>query len=186
MGGGGHNTDYEKERIGVDKRRYGRLSKTGFQSQEQYDTVMSGLDIKQEDFTHKVAYTDSDGITSYRTEYDEAGFNNALADKGLKYDKNYKRYSLIDSGVDLDAAKEDWSNYTMEREDIATYSAKEARRKQAPTDLTGTSGNVESDLTIKDSKSVGGDNGEGTKTRKKKAIDTSASTASTNQSLGIY
>ena len=146
MGGGSsHETKYEKQRVAVDRRAYGKLSKTGFQSQEQYDKVMAG------DMT------------------------------GLNYDKQYDRYSLA-SGVDLEAAKSDWGNYSTELQDINTENLKEERRKSAPKNLTGTSGKVDYSLAI-DSK---GKKKKSNLSTTVKATDTSKSTASTNQSLGIY
>jgi hypothetical protein len=179
MCGGGGSTYYEDTRTGVDRRRYGELSKTGFTSKDAYENALEGTSLKQSDFTKTIQVSDGNGGYQTKIVEDVDAFNSALADKGLTYNKTYGRYSLT-SGVDLDAAKTDWQNYTIEREDIATNSAKEARRIAAPEDLTGTSGKVDYSLGIKDDKE---DDKLSTPTT---TYDESASTASTSQALGIY
>jgi len=169
MGGspGTHTNQYEQERVGVDKRAYGELSKTGIQSQDEYDyykKIYSGARIP--DAFNAVFKANNIDTTP----------------PGLIYDSNYGRYKLS-NGVDLEAALTDWENYSSERKEIATYKSQEERRKSAPTSLTGTTGNVESDLAIKET-TVGGETK--TRTKKKKTIDTSPTVASTSQPLGIY
>ena len=95
------------------------------------------------------------------------------------YSDRYNRWTM-GSGVDVEAAVLDWENYSAERESIATQSAKEARRQKAPEDLTGTSGNVDYSLAITD------DDKKETSIGAIETDDTSPSTASTSQSLGIY
>jgi hypothetical protein len=210
MGGGGSTatiTEYEKERQGVSKRAYGELASDGIQSREQYEmykAAMSGKGMTQKDFKRQEKYvTGTDYIAigenedmsmatrpenykavkkyGTRTVDDVDAYNNYRKSTGnLKYDSTYKRWSL-DNGVDLDAALADWENYELERKEIQKYEAKEERHKAAPSSLTGTSGKVDYSLAAtKDSD----------KKKSKKAsaltIDESPSTASTNQSLGIY
>jgi len=190
MGGGtsspGANT-YESQRKSVDRRRYGELSKTGFQSQDAYDMAIKGMSLKQSDFTKQEQYTKQyrDGDTSgvkTRTVADVDAYNKALADSGLKYDSTFGRWSLA-SGVDMEAAKTDWQNYTSERKDIATAGAREARRKAAPTNLTGATGAAQDGVTTTQSPDEAKDNPLAISLI---ADDTSQSTASTSQSLGIY
>ena len=174
-GGGGSTANYEKERQGVDRRTYGQLSKTGFQSRDAYERALAGTKLKQSAFTK----TTTDEYGSQSTVEDTDAYHKALADSGLQYDSTYNRWSLA-SGVDFDAAKTDWENYSLERKDIATYDAQEARRKAAPDSLTGTSGKVDYSLAIQE------DDKDKDKTTTTIAGDTSESTASTSQSLGIY
>lgn len=97
---------------------------------------------------------------------------------GFKYDSRYGTYTLK-NGVDAEAAVTDWQNYENERIETATYNAKEDRRKKAPDEL-GSSKTL--DLSIA---------GVSDKDKKKnptitQTYDTSPSTASTSQPLGIY
>ena len=117
----------------------------------------------------------TNGFTS-QAEYDayKKGNYNAF---GMKRDSAYGTVSLA-NGTDAEAAAKDWENYMLERQEIATYNAKEQRHKKSPEEL---SSGVTPDLTI------GGD-----KSKKKdyptvtQSYDMSPSTASTNQPLGIY
>jgi hypothetical protein len=157
MGGGGtssHTNQYEKERIGVNKRKYGELADNGFQSNDEFKAATAAVQSGSTDATQLKAV-------------------------GLSYDSTFGRYTLA-NGTDFEAAQTDWGNYTAERQEVAKYSASEERRKAAPTDLTGTSGNVDYDLAIKT------DDEEKDKTTTTSTVDTSPSTASTNQPLGIY
>ena len=174
MGGGSHTTSYEAERVGVDKRRYGEVSKTGFQSQEQYDNAMKLVDTG-----YNPPKVNSLGTEAYSKDALDA-YNKSLTDANLKYDTSSNRWQLA-SGVDLEAAKEDWGNYTLERGEIAAYNANEDRRKAAPDSLTGTSGKVDYSLGISTD-----DKEKDDKTASTTTYDESASTASTSQSLGIY
>jgi len=164
MGGGSpgtHSTQYEKERLGVDKRAYGAVSKTGFQTAKQYEAA-------------------SQFVSSFDPQ--SQGQDEAITRAGLKYDPTYGRFSLAASGVDFEAARTDWQTYSSEQQEIEAYKAKEERRKKAPGELTGTSGKVDYTLAIdSDNKEpvVGATLGVDT-------IDTTPTTASTSQSLGIY
>ena len=203
-GGGSHITEYEPTRVGVDKRRYGELSKTGIQSidqYKQYSKSTKGRGKTQADFMNRVnvmeSYntTDKEGntITKQRQKIGNNGqplykmVNDTAAygkyTKGLggaTYDAKWNRWKTS-TGVDMEAALNDWSNYAGERTEIAEYGAKETRRKEAPDELTGTSGNVDYSLAItKD------DDKKESSVRAIESFDTSPSTASTNQSLGIY
>ena len=174
-GGGGNTTEYEKERIGVDTRAYGKLSKTGIQSQEQYDAYKQLVSGASVDSTISDLPIISQAVGTLK--------ETAAKDAGLAYDTTYDRYSLA-NGVDLDAALSDWENYRLEREEMATYEAKEARRKDAPESLTGTSGKVDYSLAITDSDDAKKE--DTLSTSVSSTVDTSPTVSSTSQTLGIY
>jgi len=193
MGGspGSNTNQYEPERVGVNKRRYGELADNGFQSIDQYNSAQSFIESYNPNIQQyeKVwvqdapnDYTDPSDLSGHFEQRETEAWlqqQSQMEAAGLTYNKDFNRWTLA-NGVDYEAAKKDWSNYQMEREDIAKYSASEERRKTAPADLTGTSGNVDYDLSIKD------DEEDKTKTTTVSAVDTSPSTASTSQVLGIY
>ena len=172
MGGGGGSTttQYQKPRTGVDPRQYGELS-NGFRSRDEYEEFL--------------AYRDKVEAAKNEPKYIE-GMNGELelnpasiiptSDK-FTYDEHYDTYTLA-NGVDVEASIKDWNNYENERIEIATYNAKEDRRKKAPDELQNSQ---TVDLSIKQDK---------TKDKKVPTVtqsyDTSPSTASTNQPLGIY
>lgn len=109
-------------------------------------------------------------------------YDAAVASKtGLNYDKNYNRYSLA-SGVDYDSAVTDWNNYRMERAEIDEYGAAEERRKEAPDNLTGTSGQVDYTLAIEQDANATDTN---VTTKKKKQAAKDVNVNASNQSLGI-
>ncbi len=189
MGGGGQSTEYEPTRVGVDKRAYGELSKTGIQSREQYDKYKALANEKgktQADFktearepTGRLRHDSQTGDVALTADTDAyKKYTEGLG--GAVYDAKWDRWKTSD-GVDIEAALSDWENYTGERKEIATYGAKEARRTRAPDDLSGTTGAVDYSLSIGDK-----DKKKETSVGATKTYDTSSSTASTSQALGIY
>ena len=98
---------------------------------------------------------------------------------GMSKNSNYGTVTLK-NGVDAASAAKDWENYMAERSEIATYNAKEARRKKSPDELTSSK---TVDLSIKSQDEQNKDNEVPTITQ---SYDTSPSTASTSQPLGIY
>jgi len=124
---------------------------------------------------HKRQYAQlSDNGFQSQAEYDAA----VNSHKGLVYDPTYGTYTLK-NGVDFNAAVEDWNNYLAEKQEQDAYNAKEERRKEAPKNLTGTTG-AASSLTI------GSGSTKTTPTKKTKLSSSSPSIASTSQPLGIY
>jgi len=188
-GGGSQSTSYEPTRLGVARRSYGELSKTGIQSREQYEQYSKlGKGKTQKDFrtpllssTGKVQYDPTSEERKVIMTDDTAAYKKYTEGLGgAVYDSKWDRWKT-EGGVDIEAALRDWENYTGERKEIATYSAKEARRTTAPEDLTGTSGAVDYSLAIKDEEDK-----KETSVGASRSYDTSPSTASTSQALGIY
>lgn len=181
MGGGGGGTTYkpvyEPERVSVAKRNYGELSSNGFQSQEDFDAkqkfIQNYKHIPRNEVGEPGIVGFAERLAHFRRNEEE------MKAIGLKYNEDFDRWTLA-NGVDYQSAVDDWGNYTSEREEIAQYEAKEERRKSAPKDLAGTSGKVDYSLAIKQNDK------QSSTDKKKKKIDKSPSTASTNQSLGIY
>lgn len=184
-GGGSHSTEYEPTRRGVDTRSYGQLSKTGIQNIGQYKQfaeLSKGAGKTITDFQSERAVTDNrTGEAVMETVTDQAGWDAySKSMGGASYDSKWKRWKT-NTGVDMEAALKDWGNYQTERIEIAEYDARETRRKDAPDDLTGTSGNVDYELAITDDEKK-----KETAVGASTTIDESPSTASTSQSLGIY
>jgi len=190
MGGhSGGGTAYEPERIGVNKRRYGELADNGFQSIDAYKAAIDVVDnynpnLQQYDsITTNSRGEDPSDATTTRVENAEwRAQQDAMEAAGLTYNKDFDRWTLA-NGVDFEAAKEDWGNYQMEREDIAKYNANEARRLQTPGDLAGTSGATATTLAIDL------EDDENTTVGTSDALSITSdypSTASTSQVLGIY
>jgi len=162
-GSGSHTTEYEPERVGPARRKYGERPTT-FKGQDDYEWAVNQV--------NKGAYIGTK--SKYRSKETDTL-------SSINYDPTYQRYTL-DDGTDLKAAITDWENYINERSEIAVYEASEARRKEAPESLTGTSGNVDYSLSINQEE----DDENRTSTISSTTVDISPTTASTNQSLGIY
>lgn len=194
MGGGSpgsNKTEYEAARKGVDRRSYGQLSKSGIQSMEQFQQFSSlGKGKSQSDFQMRnPAYKDgfdNEGngslLGSQGREFidDVAGYKSYQSSTGgASYDSKWGRWRMS-NGVDMEAALNDWNNYVGERTEIAGAEAKDIRRQEAPDELDGTSGSVDYTLGIEE------EDKKETSVGAVETVDTSPSTASTSQSLGIY
>lgn len=143
----------------------------------------SNKNIYQKD--RKGVATRSYGVLSSNGIQSQEEYDAILKGQGVATAARYGTKSLASTGVDYDAAINDWNNYQLERQEIAEYDAKQTRAQEAPDDLTGTTGNVDYSLAIDDSKTgaVAGE-GEDTTSDKKKAVKDVNVNAS-SQSLGI-
>lgn len=182
MGGGGSHADkYEAERIGVSRRGYGKLAANSIQSRTdylRYKEMFSRAGKTQEDFQKQDPRAPgAAGSISYGDDT-EAYATYLASNNGATYDSTYKRWKMAD-GTDMQSALTDWNNYEGERKEIATNTAKNERRKAAPKDLSGTSGNVDYTLSVGDQEEEDGVGG---------AIkgDETESLATSSQTLGVY
>ena len=186
MGGGGastNSTSYQKPRKSPGRRKYGEVG-NGFKSQAEYEAYLewsrnptTTLKIKQD--TDKKS-SGSSGKTIMAPSIGRV--TNKTISRPNEYDFTYNtdyNTGTLGNGVDAEAAIEDWLNYRAEREEIATYNAKEDKRKRAPDELSA-SRTMDLSIATKDGK----------KPHKENTITQPyaeyPSTESTNQPLGIY